>query len=272
MENCREWSQTSLYEVKFWISRRNFLVLPHVFRGYREIAREISMDLNPAIEARRGRYPDVWATLFPPICLGCNVLLRHDLPLALCTRCRPLQARLPDTEPSSIQASWAYDGPLARAVVALKFEGALAFAGPLGRLLAEEPGLLAGPDGAPHDLIVPVPLHWRRRLARGFDQSEELARWALVHARRRGMTVPALGHRVLARVRATAPQTKLDADARAANLEAAFLVRRPELVSGRRVLLIDDVTTTGATARACVRALAEAGSQSVHALALLRTV
>jgi ComF family protein len=218
----------------------------------------------------------VWATLFPPICLGCNVLLRHELPLALCTRCRPLQARLPDPPETergaSIQASWAYDGPLSRAVVALKFEGALAFAGPLGRLLAEERGLLVDPDGAPHDLIVPVPLHWRRRLARGFDQSEELARWALVHARCRGMQVPALGHRVLARVRATQPQTDLDADARAANLDAAFLVRRPELVRGRRVLLIDDVTTTGATARACMQALAQAGSESVQALALLRTV
>jgi ComF family protein len=214
----------------------------------------------------------VWATLFPPICLGCNVLLRHDLPLALCTRCQPLQARLPDTERAAVHASWAYDGPLQRAVVALKFEGALAFAGPLGRLLAEEPGLLEGPDGAPHDLIIPVPLHWRRRLARGFDQSEELARWALVHVRPRAMQVPVLGHRVLARVRPTQPQTDLDADARAANLEAAVLVRAPELVRGRRILLIDDVTTTGATARACTQALTEAGARTVHALALLRTV
>jgi ComF family protein len=251
--------------VKFWILWPNFLVLAHVFRGHREIFCEISLDRNPATEAQRGRHTDVWATLFPPICLGCNVLLRHDLPLALCTRCRPLQARLPD-------GCWAYDGPLARAVVALKFEGALAFAGPLGRLLAEEPRLLTGPDDAPHDLIVPVPLHWRRRLARGFDQTEELARWALVHARRQHMKTPTLGHRVLARVRATQPQTDLDAEARAANLEAAFLVRRPELVEGRRVLLIDDVTTTGATMRACMQALEQAGAQSVHALALLRTV
>jgi ComF family protein len=225
-----------------------------------------------ATASQRGRYPDVWATLFPPVCLGCNLLLRHDLPLALCTQCRPLQARLPDSERGAIQASWAYDGPLHRAVVALKFEGALALAGPLGRLLAEEPELLASEGGAPHDLIIPVPLHWRRRLARGFDQSEELARWALVHARRRSSKVPALGHRVLARVRATKPQTDLDAQARAANLADAFLVRRPELVRGRQVLLVDDVTTTGATARACMQALARAGARSVHAMALLRTV
>lgn len=213
----------------------------------------------------------MWATLFPPICLGCNVLLRHDLPLALCTRCRPLQARLPDSSQGAISAGWSYDGPLARAVVALKFEGALALAGPLGRLLAEEPSLLESPDGSRNDLVVPVPLHWRRRMARGFDQSEELARWALVHARRRGGSVPELGHRVLTRTRATRPQTDLDADERAANLEGAFVVRRPESIEGRRVVLIDDVTTTGATARACLRALEIAGARCVHALALLRT-
>jgi ComF family protein len=203
----------------------------------------------------------VWATLFPPVCLGCS-------------RCRPLQARLSDAERSSgsIRASWAYDGPLSQAVGALKFEGALSLAGPLGRLLAQESALLEGPDGEPHDLVVPVPLHWRRRMARGFDQAEELARWALVHARRRGQEPAPLGHRVLARVRATVPQTDLDAEARAANLAAAFVVRRPELVQGRRVLLIDDVTTTGATARACLQALTDAGAASVFALALLRTV
>jgi ComF family protein len=212
------------------------------------------------------------------------VLLRHDLPLALCTRCQPLQARLSEPErapgsscPGFISASWAYDGPLSRAVGALKFEGALALAGPLGRLLAEEAALFEGPDGVPHDLVVPVPLHWRRRLARGFDQSEALARWALVHAGRarveqESLKPPPLGHRVLARVRATAPQTDLDADARAVNLAGAFVVRRPSLVQGRRVLLIDDVTTTGATLRACSQALTESGARCVHALALLRTV
>ncbi len=214
----------------------------------------------------------MWATLFPPVCLGCNVLLRHDLPLALCSRCTPLQDRAPGAGDGSIHASWSYDGPLGRAVVALKFEGALALAGPLGRLLAEEPDLLESPDGAPNDLVVPVPLHWRRKLARGFDQSEELARWALVHARKSGANVPGLGHRVLARVRATQPQTDLDADARAANVADAFVVRRPELVAGRRIVVVDDVTTTGATVRACMHSLQQAGAKSVHALTLLRAV
>lgn len=216
----------------------------------------------------------MWATIFPPVCLGCERLLRHDQPLALCTRCLPLQARLPDglAERAGVRAVWSYDGPLRRAAVALKFSGALALAGPLGRLLALDPRLLADRQGRAVELVVPVPLHWRRRLVRGFDQSEELARWALHHARRERGSAPPLGHRVIRRIKATAPQTELDAREREANVEAAFGVAKPEQVRGRRVLVIDDVTTTGATAQACAGALLEAGAASVECLALLRAL
>lgn len=223
----------------------------------------------------------VWATIFPPVCLGCERLLRHDQPLALCTRCHPLQARLPDSlaDRGGVRAVWSYDGPLHRAVVALKFAGALAVAGPLGRLLALDPRLLADREGRPIELVVPVPLHWRRRLTRGFDQSEELARWALHHAGVLAAASPSapkrtppLGRRVVRRRVATQPQTELDAREREANVEAAFVVSNPERVRGRRVLLIDDVTTTGATARACASALLDAGAASVECLALLRAL
>jgi ComF family protein len=216
----------------------------------------------------------VWATIFPPVCLGCERLLRHDQPLALCTRCQPLQAKLPDSlaERDGVRAAWSYDGPLRHAVVALKFSGALAGAGPLGRLLARDPRLLADRHGHPSDLVIPVPLHWRRRLVRGFDQSEELARWALHHVARTHGRAPPLGRRVLARVKSTLPQTDLDASERALNVRDAFEVRKPERVHGRRVVVIDDVTTTGATATACRAALLEAGAASVECLALLRAL
>jgi ComF family protein len=216
----------------------------------------------------------VWATIFPPVCLGCERLLRHEEPLALCTRCRPQQARLPESlaERDGVRAAWSYDGPLQRAIVALKFSGALSVAGPLGRLLALDPGLLVDRHEQPIELVIPVPLHWRRRLARGFDQSEELARWALHHAKRERGSAPPLGRRVLRRVIATQPQTELDANEREANVARAFVVRKPEQVRGRRVLVIDDVTTTGATARACTAALREAGAASVECLALLRAL
>lgn len=216
----------------------------------------------------------MWASIFPPVCLGCERLVRHDEALALCTRCRPQQARLPEplAEQGGVRAPWSYDGPLGRAVVSLKFTGALALAGPLGRLLAEEPRLRGDARGLAHELAVPVPLHWRRRLARGFDQSEELARWAIDHALRIHGAAPRLAPRVVRRLRPTLPQTELDARERERNVEAAFRVVRPERVRGRRIVVIDDVTTTGATAKACAAALLAAGAASVDCVALLRAL
>jgi ComF family protein len=201
-------------------------------------------------------------------------MLRHDEPLALCTRCSVQQVRLPEplAEHAGVCARWSYDGPLCNAVVTLKFSGGLALAGPLGRLLSEDPRLCHDASGRPVDLVVPVPLHWRRRLVRGFDQSEELARWALHHAARRRGSAPPLGRRVVRRVRATRPQTELDARARRQNVDAAFGVVEPERVVGRRIVVVDDVTTTGATATACASALLDAGAASVECLALLRAL
>ncbi len=216
----------------------------------------------------------MWATIFPPICLGCERVLRHDDALALCSRCRPLQAKLPDplAERGDVRAVWSYDGPLSRAVVSLKFSGALALAGPLGRLLAMDPRLRSDRQGRASELVIPIPLHWRRRLARGFDQTEELARWAIHHCARTHGSAPPLGRRVVRRVKPTQPQTNLDARERERNVAAAFRVRCPEQVRGRRVLIIDDVTTTGATAKACATALLDAGAASVECLALLRAL
>jgi ComF family protein len=216
----------------------------------------------------------VWASLFPPICLGCERLLRHDEALALCTRCQPLQAKLPDplAEQGGVRAVWSYDGPLGHAVVALKFAGTLAVAEPLGRLLAEDPRLRSDPRGRAIELVVPVPLHWRRRLARGFDQTEELARWAVHHCARAHGRAPPLARRVVRRTKPTRPQTELDASERERNVHAAFRVTAPERVRGRRILIIDDVTTTGATAKACATALLEVGAASVDCLALLRAL
>lgn len=208
----------------------------------------------------------MWSTLFPPTCLGCGRLLRHDRPLALCSLCQPEHLDVPSPGPDGIAAPFAYEGPLARAVVTLKFGGALALAGPLGRLLADQPAF-----AREWDLLIPVPLHWRRRLARGFDQAEELARWALRHRMRAHERAPALAIRALQRIRSTRAQTDLDAHERAANVHQAFCVRDAGKIVGRRVLLLDDVTTTGSTLRACMAALDEAGATEVGALTLLRT-
>ena len=123
-------------------------------------------------------------------------------------------------------------------------------------------------DGAAYDLVVPMPLHWRRRWKRGFNQATLLARHV---ARRRG--IPMLD--AVRRVRATATQAGLTNSNRRKNVSGAFRVaaryRENGALSGKRILLIDDVMTTGATGAACARALKRAGASSVTLLTLART-
>jgi ComF family protein len=110
---------------------------------------------------------------------------------------------------------------------------------------------------------VPVPLHWQRRWARGFNQSELLARGI---ARRCGVLMV----RALRRTRCTATQTGLSHTGRRQNVTGAFQVRRPRAVAGKRVLLIDDVMTTGSTAAACAAALRRAGASRIMVLTAAR--
>ena len=209
--------------------------------------------------------------LFPPVCLGCRRLLRGDPALPLCSLCLAEHEPLPPAQRrvDGVEAVHAYAGPLACAVAALKFDGQLELAGPLGRLLAGAE-LLA----RPWDAVVPVPLHPWRALLRGYNQAALLARWALHHRLDHrpgpGISAAPLRPRLLRRVRATAPQTAQDAAARRDNLRGAF-VGAPA-AADRRILVIDDVTTTGATLAACLAALRAAGAREVAGLALLRAL
>jgi ComF family protein len=118
------------------------------------------------------------------------------------------------------------------------------------------------------DALVPVPLHWRRFWARRFNQAAELAKAISAIS-----NVP-VSHDVLKRVRATAQQVGLDQNERAVNVEGAFRVpaeQRPE-VRGRRLVLVDDVLTSGATVDTCARALLRAGAVNVDVVVFARVV
>ena len=132
---------------------------------------------------------------------------------------------------------------------------------PLGRLM-----ISALPQGVDTDVIIPVPLHPTRLRAREFNQSLLLADQLSRHLAR---PVSATN---LVRTAATDPQTTLSRQERLRNLRNAFEIRRPSDLSGKRILLIDDVFTTGATLNECARSLRNAGAGPVFALTLARTV
>jgi ComF family protein len=150
----------------------------------------------------------------------------------------------------------AYEGTLRKLIHLFKYSGMRALDKPLGKLLAA-----ALPQDRQFDAVIPVPLHWRRRWQRGFNQSELLGKWI---ARRRG--IPLI--KALRRNSATRSQAGLSNSQRRENVAGAFRGRRR--VAGLRILLVDDVMTTGATAGACARALKKAGAKSVSVLSLAR--
>ena len=153
----------------------------------------------------------------------------------------------------------AYEGTLRDLIHLLKYDGIRTLAKELGRRLAE-----AFPRDEKFDVIVPMPLHWLRLWRRGFNQSALLAGEI---ARRTGIPAAPLARRT----RSTPPQAGLSNPKRRANVSGAFAVRRGRSVDGLRVLLVDDVMTTGATAGACALALKRAGAKYVALLALART-
>lgn len=116
------------------------------------------------------------------------------------------------------------------------------------------------------DALVPVPLHWRRLFSRRYNQSALLARQV---SRRTGIPCEmGLLHRVLN----TQPQGYMRRNARQENVRRAFVVRAPGRVLGKKLVLIDDVLTTGATVTACARALKQAGAASVTVLTVARVL
>ncbi|HRU05600.1 MAG TPA: phosphoribosyltransferase family protein [Candidatus Brocadiia bacterium] len=155
-----------------------------------------------------------------------------------------------------------YHGTGAEVVKALKFGRDLRALEVMGPLLAERAAGAAFAGGI--DVVTPVPLHWARRLARRFNQSELLAE--RVAERLRAGFEP----KAMKRLRYTTPQAMLSGREREENLRGAFAVRDRAGVAGARVLLVDDVMTTCATARECARALLEAGARSVDVAVFAR--
>lgn len=166
--------------------------------------------------------------------------------------------------PPAYRRAWTlfpYLPPLQDAICAFKYRGKFSLAKPLGTLMAS-----ALPPELDVDLIVPVPLYAARLRGREFNQSLLLADQLSRHLKKPVSTS------YLIRVLPTAPQTTLRRQERLRNLRQAFAIRQPDLFAGRRILLVDDVFTTGTTLNECAKILLKSGAESVSAVTLARTI
>jgi ComF family protein len=159
----------------------------------------------------------------------------------------------------AVAAGW-YEGVLAEAIHLFKYRGKTLLARPLGAFLVDAMKRLPKVD-----CLVPVPLHPSRLREREFNQS-----LLLCDSLKAESGLPVI-HDGLERVRETPPQIGLAHAARRGNVRRAFVSKGPERIEGRRIVLIDDVFTTGATVNDCARALKRAGAETVCVLTVART-
>jgi ComF family protein len=190
--------------------------------------------------------------IYPPQCALCTRIGAPpvcDVCASEMTPLEPLSEESADRVLSFRLSAYSYESRAAQAVKRLKYSRATS----LAVFMADAIATIANETEVVADrLIVPVPIHWTRRCTRGFNQAELLCE---------AFPAEAVCRDILFRAKATAPQASLKAEQRRTNLVNAFRVRGK--LDGKRVLLVDDVVTTGHTARECARVLMEAGAIDV---------
>jgi ComF family protein len=190
----------------------------------------------------------------PPFCPRCQQPFFTGTDSHLCPAC------LQDKPFFDLaRAPLIYQGKMAEAIQRFKYHGDITLAADLGLFWNR-----VDFTDIPFDTIIPVPLHPKRLRKRGFNQAVILGK-ALAKKTGRKISVRALG-----RIRNTAPQVQLDQEERQLNMRGAFVVKKRSVVQDKRLLLVDDVFTTGATVNECAKVLKNAGARAVFVLTLAR--
>ena len=208
-------------------------------------------------------YHALMELLFPPKCVLCRKLLKKE-ETDLCGCCRTEAPEYPDRKRTvqfldSFAAVWYYEGSVRQSLLRFKFYGARSYGNAYGRLLAMKL-LQSCPEG--FDVLTWIPVSRRRKLRRGYDQVELIARAV-------GRELELVPVTALKKVRHNRAQSGIsDAEKRRANVLGAYRAVCPQQFAGKRVLLLDDILTTGATMSEAARVLKTAGAKEVHGAAV----
>lgn len=227
--------------------------------------------------------------ILPPVCHICHSYIPNAAPLHICPTCFDLLPPVLSplcplcgipfvgtggdhrcgscvvTPPhfDSALAGFLYEGPIRDLIHSFKYNQKTHLRKPLALLTLK--GIHERVSGLNPDIIVPVPLHSSRLRQRGFNQAVLLGRLLSCH-----LNLPMLAD-ALIRTRQTEPQIELSAAERRTNVKGAFAVKRSDAVIGKRVLLLDDIMTTGSTLDECAKELKKAGAKLVVAVTIART-
>ena len=190
----------------------------------------------------------------PPLCVKCSEPIHSG---TICHQCRSRQWNI-----DGIQSAFQYEGAIRQAIIQFKYHNVKALAEPLARLMV--PRLELSPLNA--DMLIPVPSHPQRLRERGYNQA------ALLAGKLGRLTFIPVDDRALVRTKNTPQQAKTDSLAqRIENMADAFACKSRDL-SGKRILLIDDVCTSGTTLNSCAIPLKAAGAASVHGITLAKEI
>ena len=202
-------------------------------------------------------YHRLMQLLFPPKCVLCRKLLTEE-ETDLCAQCRADTPEITGTKRklpylAKWTGLWYYEGSVRASILRYKFRGSRSYSQSYGRLLAMK--LLQ--EDISFDILTWAPISRRRKWRRGYDQVELIAK-----AVAKELGVPPVS--TLKKTRHNRPQSRLkDAAARRANVLGVYRVTDPGSIAGKRVLLLDDILTTGATVSECARTLLTAGAKEV---------
>lgn len=205
----------------------------------------------------------LWGLLFPPKCVLCGSVLK-DGEQDLCKVCRVEAPLFPNRKRKlqfldSFAAVWYYEKNIRRSLLRFKFYGKRSYAKSYGRLLAMEL-LNEHPDG--FDILTWVPISPLRKLRRGYDQVELIAK--AVGTELGVEPVP-----LLKKIRSNPPQARITGEARRrANVLGVYALREDAAVHGKKIVLLDDILTTGATMGEAARVLLTAGAKEIHGAAV----